>query len=111
MAKYYAVKLKTWGKSSYAKATQSIEEGETSHHVMKFADGSSLETDIVLFSAGIRPRDELAKASGLAIGERGGIKINQYCQTSDQIFMPLVNVHFGTTKFMVLLRLGMIWRV
>ncbi|MCL9675935.1 nitrite reductase large subunit NirB [Acinetobacter sp. ACZLY 512] len=65
------------------KATQSIEEGETSHHVMKFADGSSLETDIVLFSAGIRPRDELAKASGLAIGERGGIKINQYCQTSD----------------------------
>ena len=51
---------------------------------MKFADGSELETDIILFSAGIRPRDELARSSGLALGERGGIKINDYCQTSDE---------------------------
>ncbi|MFT4022108.1 MAG: nitrite reductase large subunit NirB, partial [Acinetobacter sp.] len=65
------------------KATQCIEDGENSVHVMKFADGSQLETDIVLFSAGIRPRDELARASGLAVGERGGIVINDYCQTSD----------------------------
>jgi len=65
------------------KATQCIEDGSTHHHIMKFADGSELETDIILFSAGIRPRDELARLSGLAIGERGGIKINDYCQTSD----------------------------
>ena len=65
------------------KATQCIEDGTTHHHIMKFADGSELETDIILFSAGIRPRDELARLSGLAIGERGGIKINDYCQTSD----------------------------
>ncbi|MDQ1207417.1 nitrite reductase (NADH) large subunit [Acinetobacter baylyi] len=64
------------------KATQCIEDGSTHHHIMKFADGSVLETDIVLFSAGIRPRDELAKISGLATGERGGIVINDYCQTS-----------------------------
>ena len=64
------------------KATQSIEDGESAVHVMKFGDGSELETDIVLFSAGIRPRDELARSSGLAIGERGGIVINDYCQTS-----------------------------
>lgn len=64
------------------KATQCIEDGTTHHHMMKFADGSVLETDIVLFSAGIRPRDELAKTSGLAVGERGGIVINDYCQTS-----------------------------
>lgn len=51
---------------------------------MKFADGSELETDIILFSAGIRPRDELARSSGLALGERGGIKINDYCQTSNE---------------------------
>ncbi|MCU4412473.1 nitrite reductase large subunit NirB [Acinetobacter sp. WU_MDCI_Axc73] len=65
------------------KATQCIEDCATHHHVMKFADGSELETDIVLFSAGIRPRDELAKMSGLAVGERGGIVINDYCQTSN----------------------------
>ncbi len=50
---------------------------------MLFADGSELETDLILFSAGIRPRDELAKQSGLAVGERGGIVINESCQTSD----------------------------
>ncbi len=66
------------------KATQCIEAGNNAKHVMKFADGSELETDVILFSAGIRPRDELARSSGLALGERGGIKINDYCQTSDE---------------------------
>ncbi|MBT0887923.1 MULTISPECIES: nitrite reductase large subunit NirB [Acinetobacter] len=64
------------------KATSSIEDGDSTQHVMKFGDGSVLETDIILFSAGIRPRDELARQSGLLIGERGGIIINDYCQTS-----------------------------
>lgn len=64
------------------KATSSIEDGYNAQHVMKFGDGSVLETDIILFSAGIRPRDELARQSGLLIGERGGIIINDYCQTS-----------------------------
>lgn len=65
------------------KATSAIEEGVNAKHVMKFGDGAELETDIILFSAGIRPRDELARQSGLAIGERGGITINDYCQTSN----------------------------
>ena len=64
------------------KATSSIEDGDSTQHVMKFEDGSVLETDIILFSAGIRPRDEVARQSGLLIGERGGIIINDYCQTS-----------------------------
>lgn len=50
---------------------------------MRFADESELETDLIVFSAGIRPRDELARQSGLAIGERGGIVVNESCQTSD----------------------------
>ena len=50
---------------------------------MIFADGSELETDTIVFSAGIRPRDELARSCGLTIGDRGGIVINDYCQTSD----------------------------
>ena len=70
------------GKVHTQKATSSIEDGDSTQHVMKFGDGSVLETDIILFSAGIRPRDELARQSGLLIGERGGIIINDYCQTS-----------------------------
>jgi nitrite reductase (NADH) large subunit len=50
---------------------------------LAFADGSQLETDLVLFSAGIRPRDELARESGLAIGARGGIVIDDHCRTND----------------------------
>jgi nitrite reductase (NADH) large subunit len=52
--------------------------------VLRFADGSSLPGDLVLFSAGIRPRDELAREAGLTLGPRGGIEINDRCQTSDE---------------------------
>lgn len=65
------------------KATTEIVDGESAVHKMNFADGTNLETDMIVFSAGIRPRDELARQSGLAMGERGGIVINDYCQTSD----------------------------
>ena len=50
---------------------------------LRFADGEELEVDMVVFSAGIRARDELARSSGLAIGERGGITIDGCCRTSD----------------------------
>jgi nitrite reductase (NADH) large subunit len=50
---------------------------------MKFADGGQLATDLIVFSAGIRPRDELAKQTGLTLGERGGILIDESCRTSD----------------------------
>ena len=57
--------------------------GESARYRMEFADGEALETDMVVFSAGIRPRDELARASGLTVGERGGIVIDERCKTSD----------------------------
>jgi nitrite reductase (NADH) large subunit len=50
---------------------------------MCFTDGEELETDIVLFSAGIRPRDDIARDCALEIGPRGGIVINNQCLTSD----------------------------
>ena len=50
---------------------------------MQFADGSSLEVDFIVFSTGIRPNDQLAKACQLEIGQRGGIVVNNHCQTSD----------------------------
>jgi nitrite reductase (NADH) large subunit len=42
-----------------------------------------LDVDIVVFSAGIRPRDNLARAAGLEVGERGGIVVDEACRTSD----------------------------
>src|SRR5688572_7246159 len=66
-----------------AKNTKEITEGKTTKNRLVFTDGTSLDTDIVVFSAGIRPRDELARAAGLAIGERGGIRINSRCQTTN----------------------------
>src|SRR4029078_13381511 len=63
------------------KSTTQIVDGEQCRHRLQFADGSSLEADIVVFSAGIRPRDELARACGLSVGERGGIAIDDRCRT------------------------------
>jgi nitrite reductase (NADH) large subunit len=42
-----------------------------------------LSTEMVVFAAGIRPRDELARACGLAVGERGGVVVDERCRTSD----------------------------
>ncbi len=50
---------------------------------MRFQEGDDLAVDMVVFSAGIRPRDELARAAGLEIGERGGVVVDEACRTSD----------------------------
>lgn len=47
-------------------------------------DGTLIPADLVVISAGIRPRDELARACGLNIGETGGIVVNNYNLTSDE---------------------------
>ncbi|MGA5505781.1 nitrite reductase large subunit NirB [Streptomyces umbrinus] len=48
---------------------------------MKLSDGSELATDLVVFSAGVRPRDQLARDCGLTVGERGGITVDEQCRT------------------------------
>ncbi|MER5514286.1 nitrite reductase large subunit NirB [Streptomyces sp. NPDC002763] len=50
---------------------------------MKLSDGSELATDMVVFSAGVRPRDQLARDCGLSVGERGGIAVDEQCRTVD----------------------------
>ncbi len=50
---------------------------------LRFADADELAVDLVVFSAGIRPRDELARECGLEVGERGGIVVDEACRTSD----------------------------
>lgn len=46
-------------------------------------DDDPLPADMVVFSAGIRPRHQLAQEAGLAVGERGGVVIDDHCLTSD----------------------------
>ena len=50
---------------------------------MAFVDGASLDVDMIIVSAGIRPRDELARSCGLDVGERGGVTVDDTLRTSD----------------------------
>lgn len=57
--------------------------GEDTISALQFADDSILEADMLVISAGIKPRDELAKLCGLETGNRGGIVVNDQLQTND----------------------------
>ena len=46
-------------------------------------DGTSIDAGVVIFAAGVRPRDELARAAGLDIAQRGGVMTDLGCVTSD----------------------------
>ncbi len=59
-------------------------QGKEGHHQMRFADGSVLDVDLVVFSTGIRPQDTLARYCDLPIAERGGVEINDHCVTADE---------------------------
>jgi nitrite reductase (NADH) large subunit len=66
------------------KATESITQGNDCRYKMNFKGDDYLETDMILFSAGIRPQDTLAREFDLEIGPRGGIIIDDHCLTSDK---------------------------
>lgn len=65
-----------------AKSTQEI-VGEDCISGLQFADNSVLDVDMLVISAGIRPRDELGKIAGLETHPRGGIIVDNYLRTSD----------------------------
>ncbi|HSV64835.1 MAG TPA: nitrite reductase large subunit NirB [Mycobacteriales bacterium] len=48
-----------------------------------FAEGEPLAVDLVVFSAGVRPRDEPARSAGLPTAERGGVLVDLTCRTAD----------------------------
>ena len=66
-----------------SKSTTNIASENGKPTKMEFADGGELATQMIVFSAGIRPRDELARECDLEIGQRGGIVINEDCRTND----------------------------
>ena len=51
---------------------------------MEFGEDDALDVDMLVISAGIRPRDELGKTSGLEMGARGGIVVDNRMRTSDK---------------------------
>jgi len=71
--------------------------GDPSVRGLLFDDGQQLDVEMVIISAGIRPRDELARESGLNLGERGGVVVDPDLRTSDpDIFaMGEVALHRG----------------
>jgi nitrite reductase (NADH) large subunit len=65
----------------------SVQQIAASHDrrlVAKLSDGVELDADVVVFSAGIRPEDTLARRIGLPVGERGGVLVNDHCRTADE---------------------------
>ncbi|AOW20360.1 nitrite reductase large subunit NirB [Urechidicola croceus] len=66
-----------------SKATNQI-LGNGSITGMEFGEDDKLDVDMLVISAGIRPRDELGKTCGLEMGVRGGIIVNNKMQTSDE---------------------------
>ncbi|TWF95850.1 nitrite reductase large subunit NirB [Saccharopolyspora dendranthemae] len=61
-------------------ATRSV-DGEEHVTGVTLDDGTVIDTDLVVFSAGVRPRDELAETAGVARGERGGFLVDEACRT------------------------------
>ncbi|SPM39088.1 NAD(P)H-nitrite reductase, large subunit [Mycobacterium numidiamassiliense] len=67
--------------------TESIQTAQrpdgTASTQVRLTDGDIIDAGVVIFAAGIRPRDELAAAAGLTLAERGGVLTDLSCQTSD----------------------------
>jgi len=78
-------------------------EHEDSLVKVKLESGKEISTNLVILSIGVRPETSLAKAAGLDIGAAGGIKVNDYIQTSDpdiyalgdaaEVFNPVIGKH------------------
>ncbi len=64
-------------------ATQRVvADGQGRAAGLELAEGS-IDAEVVVFSAGIRPRDGLARDCGLPVGERGGVLVDEQCRTED----------------------------
>jgi len=63
-------------------AVDGFSEGETGLNV-ELKSGKNIETDLVIWSIGVKPETKLAKDANLKIGDLGGISVNEFLQTSD----------------------------
>ncbi|HEX7448772.1 MAG TPA: nitrite reductase large subunit NirB, partial [Pirellulales bacterium] len=85
--------------------SQSTQEvlGRGSVEGLLLGDGQKIDVEMVVVSAGIRPRDELARACRLAVGERGGVVVDDQLRTSDPEIFAIgeVALHGGTVYGLV----------
>ncbi|MFJ6152280.1 nitrite reductase large subunit NirB [Micromonospora profundi] len=51
---------------------------------LELSDGRTVDADLVVVAAGIRPRDELARAADLPRGPRGGVLVDATCRSADE---------------------------
>ncbi|HEX3547556.1 MAG TPA: nitrite reductase large subunit NirB [Mycobacterium sp.] len=63
--------------------TASIEPAEAETMRITLSDGVVIDAGLLIFAAGVRPRDELARNAGLDIAERGGVLTDLSCATRD----------------------------
>lgn len=66
------------------RALRGIEKNPEGLLKLSLSSGETIEADLVLLSIGVRPNTALATDAGLEIGQRGGIRVNEYLQTSDE---------------------------
>ncbi len=77
-------KLETLGLKILTNTNTSQILGDDCITGMQFANDTKIDVDMLVISAGIKPRDELARLAGLEVGTRGGILVNDKLQTSDE---------------------------
>jgi nitrite reductase (NADH) large subunit len=83
-AQILAHKLTQLGISIHTGKSTTKIDGNGKLEGLSFADGSTLPVEMLVISAGIRPRDEVAKASDIKVHPRGGVLVNDLMQTSDE---------------------------
>ncbi len=76
-------KLQTLGLKIFTNKNTAAILGDAHITGMQFSDDTKIDVDMLVISAGIKPRDELAKLCGLETGIRGGIVVNNKLQTAD----------------------------
>ncbi|TNH31286.1 nitrite reductase large subunit [Micromonospora orduensis] len=66
-------------------ATTAIRSGpDGAVAALELSDGSTVDAELVVVAAGIRPRDELARSAGLPVGPRGGVLVDEACRSADE---------------------------
>ncbi len=58
-------------------------DGDGRTRALRLSNGETINADLVVFSAGVRPRDRLAREAGIAVGDRGGVVVDEHCRTTD----------------------------
>ena len=79
---FLASKIESLGVGIHLNKNTKLIAGEGKVTAMQFTDDTEIPVDMVVISAGIKPRDEVAKTAGLEIGVRGGIIVNDNLETS-----------------------------